>query len=57
MNGAKGVVVFDKVLGKFGRMAVDLQCIFVFIKPYQKAPVGLTHICFVTVGARESIYP
>jgi len=51
------VVVFDKVLSKFGRMAVGPECIFVFIKPYRKASVGLTHICFVTVGARESIYP
>jgi len=39
VNGAKGVVVFDKVLGKFGRMAVGPKYTFVFIKPYQKAPV------------------
>ena len=44
MNGAKRVVVFNKVLGKFGRMAIGPKCIFVFIKPYHKAPAGLTHI-------------
>jgi hypothetical protein len=56
VNGAKGVVVFDKMLGKFGRMAVGSQCVFVFIKPYCKAPASLTHIRFLTIGAHESIY-
>jgi hypothetical protein len=30
VNGAKGVVVFDKVLCKFGRMAVAPNCVFMF---------------------------
>ena len=55
--GAKGVVVFDEVLGKFGRMAVRPKCVFVFIKPYCEAPGGLTHIRLLTVRACESLYP
>ena len=46
VNGAKGVVVFDEVLGKFGKMAFSPKCVFVFTKPYRKAPVGLTYIAF-----------
>jgi hypothetical protein len=56
VDGAKGVTMFDKMLGKFGRMAVGLECVFVFVKLYCEAPTGLTHIRFLTVGARESIY-
>ena len=57
VNGAKEVVVFQKVLGKFGRMAVSPKCVFVLIKPYCKTLSCLTHIRFLTVRAHEFIYP
>jgi hypothetical protein len=49
--------VFDKMLGKFGSMAVGPKCVLVFIKPYCRAPASLTHVCFLTVGTHEFVYP
>jgi len=37
-------------------MAVGLECVFVFVKSYCQAPFSLTHVRFLTVGARESVY-
>jgi hypothetical protein len=56
MNGVERVIVFDKMLGKFGSVAVGSKCVFVFVKPYCEAPSGLTHIRFLTIGACEFAY-
>ena len=57
VNGVEGVIVFDKMLGKFGSVAVGSKCVIVFVKPYCEAPSGLTHIHFlrrVTPKGREA---
>jgi hypothetical protein len=53
VNGVKGVIVFNKMLGKFGRVGVGPNCVFVFLKPYCEAPSGLIHIRFLTVRTHE----
>jgi len=55
VNGVKGVTVFNKILGKFRYKAVGPKRVFVFLEPYSKAAFGLTHIRFLTVGARDFI--
>jgi hypothetical protein len=57
VNGVEGVIVFNKMLGKFGSVAVGPKCVFVFVTPYCEAPPGLTHIRFLTIGACEFVYP
>ena len=33
VNGVEGVIMFSKLLGKFGSVAVGSKCVLVFVKP------------------------
>jgi hypothetical protein len=51
MDGADGVLLFNKVLGEFGGVALDPKCVFVFIKTCCEVSASLPHMHFIAVGA------
>ena len=57
MNDVQGVIMFNKMLGEFGSVAVGSKCVSVFVKPYCEALTGLTHTHFHLVRACEFVYP
>ena len=56
MNGSEGVCVFYEVLGEVGRFVSSTECMLVFLEPCDRAPAGLSHIRFTTIGACQLVY-
>jgi hypothetical protein len=50
------VILFSKMFGIFGRVAVVFEGIYVLLEPYCEISAGLSHICLLAVGVREFVY-